>query len=110
MQNVGQIRPGIERKARAYDRMQGAKVGASMTVRATTWHGTVLAESDRTVLVEGNHYFPQADVMGEHLRQEQHSTHCTGRATPVTTTWWQGASAMRALRGTTPSPMRSLGD
>src|SRR5580704_10188444 len=28
-----------------------------MAIRAT-WKGAVLAESDRTVVVEGNHYFP----------------------------------------------------
>jgi hypothetical protein len=28
-----------------------------MTRRAT-WNGAIIAESDQTVLVEGNHYFP----------------------------------------------------
>lgn len=27
-----------------------------------TWNGTVIAESDDTVVVEGNHYFPQDAV------------------------------------------------
>ncbi len=27
-----------------------------------TWNGAVLAESDDTVLVEGNHYFPPASL------------------------------------------------
>ncbi len=27
-----------------------------------TWNGTLVAESDDTVVVEGNHYFPAADV------------------------------------------------
>ena len=30
-------------------------------IRAT-WNGTVIAESDDTVIVEGNHYFPLASV------------------------------------------------
>lgn len=47
-----------------------------MTVRAS-WHGTLLAESDRTLLVEGNHYFPMADVIAEHLVESQHSTFCS---------------------------------
>ena len=47
-----------------------------MTVRAS-WHGTLLAESDRTLLVEGNHYFPQADVVAEHLVKSEHSTFCS---------------------------------
>ncbi len=46
-----------------------------MTVRAS-WRGTLLAESDRTLLVEGNHYFPMADVMAEHLVTSEHSTFC----------------------------------
>ena len=45
-----------------------------MTVRAT-WHGTVLAESDRTVVVEGNHYFPVEDVRLDLL--EDSGTHTT---------------------------------
>ncbi len=27
-----------------------------------TWNGTVLAESDKTVVVEGNHYFPADSI------------------------------------------------
>lgn len=45
-----------------------------MTVRAT-WNGTVVAESDATVVVEGNHYFPPEAVRREHLEpSEQRST------------------------------------
>ena len=40
-----------------------------------TWHGAVLAESADTVVVEGNHYFPMADVHADHLRpSNSHST------------------------------------
>ena len=46
-----------------------------MTVRAT-WKGTTIAESDDTVLVEGNHYFPPADVESELLVKSPTSTHC----------------------------------
>ena len=46
-----------------------------MTVRAS-WNGAVLAESDRTVLVEGNQYFPPEDVMTELLEPSAGSTHC----------------------------------
>jgi len=35
-------------------------------IRAT-WNGTVLAETPRTVRVEGNHYFPPESVRHEHL-------------------------------------------
>lgn len=32
------------------------------------WNGAVIAESDDTVVVEGNHYFPLASVKREFLR------------------------------------------
>ena len=33
-----------------------------------TWNGTVLAESDDTVVLEGNYYFPPDDVDRHYLR------------------------------------------
>jgi uncharacterized protein (DUF427 family) len=43
-------------------------------VRAT-WNGTVLAESDDTVVVEGNHYFPPTSVRwGALTRSDRRST------------------------------------
>ena len=41
-----------------------------------TWNDTVLAESDRTVVVEGNHYFPLADVKREYLVESDTTTRC----------------------------------
>ncbi len=32
------------------------------------WNGTTLAESDKTIVVEGNHYFPP-DAVNKHLFQ-----------------------------------------
>ncbi len=46
-----------------------------MTVRAT-WNGTVIAESDRTVIVEGNHYFPEGDVKSAVLQPSDTHTTC----------------------------------
>jgi uncharacterized protein (DUF427 family) len=40
------------------------------------WNGAVLAESDRTILVEGNHYFPPNDVQTGFLEPSDASTHC----------------------------------
>jgi len=38
------------------------------------WKGAVIAESDKTVVVEGNHYFPRSSVKAEYLRpSETHS-------------------------------------
>jgi uncharacterized protein (DUF427 family) len=39
------------------------------------WNGTVLAESNDTVVVEGNHYFPPDALSREHF--EPSSTHTT---------------------------------
>ena len=39
-------------------------------------NGTVIAESDETVVVEGNHYFPPESVKTEFLQPTSHSTHC----------------------------------
>jgi len=41
-----------------------------------TWRGVVLAESDDTVVVEGNHYFPASRLRQECLRPSSHHTVC----------------------------------
>jgi uncharacterized protein (DUF427 family) len=39
------------------------------------WNGEIIAESDKTIIVEGNHYFPQESVKHEYLKETQtHST------------------------------------
>jgi uncharacterized protein (DUF427 family) len=40
------------------------------------WNGIVLAESEHTVLVEGDQYFPPEAVHWEHLRPSTTRTHC----------------------------------
>jgi uncharacterized protein (DUF427 family) len=40
------------------------------------WKGTVLAESDATVVVEGNHYFPRESIRQEHFRPSATRTTC----------------------------------
>ena len=40
------------------------------------WNGAVLAESDRTVEVEGNQYFPLGTIRREHLRESVTHTTC----------------------------------
>jgi uncharacterized protein (DUF427 family) len=40
------------------------------------WKGQVLAESDDTVVVEGNHYFPAAALRREHFRESATHTTC----------------------------------
>ena len=43
---------------------------------AATWNGETIAKSDATVIVEGNHYFPVADVDMKHLRPSDSHTTC----------------------------------
>ena len=40
------------------------------------WHNTVLAESDETVVVEGNHYFPPGSIRREYFRPSDTHTTC----------------------------------
>jgi uncharacterized protein (DUF427 family) len=41
-----------------------------------TYNGVVLAESDRTVMVEGNHYFPPEAVNRQYFRDSDRRTTC----------------------------------
>lgn len=45
------------------------------------WNGAVLAESDDTVVVEGNHYFPADSIRPEHFRPSNHETVCGWKGT-----------------------------
>jgi uncharacterized protein (DUF427 family) len=47
-----------------------------------TWNGTILAESNDGIVVEGNYYFPPASVYREYLRESRTHTTCfwKGRA------------------------------
>jgi uncharacterized protein (DUF427 family) len=40
------------------------------------WHDAVLAESNDTVVVEGNHYFPPDSIRGEYFRPSGTHTTC----------------------------------
>jgi len=58
-----------------------------MTVRAT-WNGKVIAESDETVVVEGNHYFPPQSVDRELLASSGTHTICS----------WKGEASYYTLQ------------
>jgi len=45
------------------------------------WNGAILAESDRTVVIEGNHYFPKDSVHAEYFRPSQTQTVCPWKGT-----------------------------
>ncbi len=57
-----------------------------MTIRAT-WNGAVLAQSDTTVVVEGNHYFPAEDVNDEFFESSDTQTVCP----------WKGTASYRTV-------------
>ena len=52
-----------------------------------TWNGTVIAESDDTVLVEGNHYFPESSLKREFIAFSNHKTSCA----------WKGQASYYSL-------------
>ncbi len=41
------------------------------------WNDVVLAASDDTVVVEGNHYFPMASLAREYVQESTHHTTCS---------------------------------
>ena len=52
-----------------------------------TWNGVVVAESDDTVLVEGNHYFPESALKRDHFTFSNHKTMCP----------WKGQATYQSL-------------
>jgi uncharacterized protein (DUF427 family) len=40
------------------------------------WNGTVIAESDDTVVVEGSHYFPESALKREYVTFSNHRSSC----------------------------------
>lgn len=61
--------PGSERIQHADDTIEETPVRA-------IWNGNVIAESDATVVVEGNHYFPADSVRWEMLVHSDHTSVC----------------------------------
>ncbi|HTI02999.1 MAG TPA: DUF427 domain-containing protein [Acidisoma sp.] len=46
-----------------------------------TWNGTVIAESDDIVTVEGNAYFPESSLNLDLLRRSDHTSVCPWKGT-----------------------------
>ena len=46
-----------------------------------TWNGAVLAESDATIVVEGNYYFPPDSVDPSYLRDSGRTSVCLWKGT-----------------------------
>jgi uncharacterized protein (DUF427 family) len=52
-----------------------------------TWNGAVIAQSDDTVVVEGNHYFPASALKREYVTFSNHRTTCQ----------WKGEASYHSL-------------
>jgi uncharacterized protein (DUF427 family) len=52
-----------------------------------TWNGATIAESDDTVVVEDNHYFPADSVRAEYLRDSDTHTTCP----------WKGLASYKSI-------------
>jgi uncharacterized protein (DUF427 family) len=52
-----------------------------------TWNGAVLAESDHTVVVEGNHYFPADSIVAEHFLDSATQSNCP----------WKGQASYKTI-------------
>jgi uncharacterized protein (DUF427 family) len=45
------------------------------------WQDTVIAESDDTVVVEGNHYFPRDAIVSRYFLESDHDSFCPWKGT-----------------------------
>ena len=45
------------------------------------WNGVVIADSQQTEVVEGNHYFPPQSIRAEYFRPSLTHTHCGWKGT-----------------------------
>ena len=72
------------------------------------WNGKVIAESEKTIVVEGNHYFPPEAIKSEYFQKNDHHTTCAwkglasyydvvvdGKANPSAAWYYPGAQGGR---------------
>lgn len=50
-------------------------------MRTATFNGVPIAQSDETVVVEGNHYFPPDSIAWDYFTKTDHSTVCPWKGT-----------------------------
>jgi len=49
--------------------------------KKAVWNDQILAESDRTIVIEGYHYFPAEDVQRQFLQNNPKQTFCPWKGT-----------------------------
>ena len=74
-----------------------------MTMRAI-FNGTVIAESDNTVVVEGNHYFPPDTIRSQYFTPSTTHTTCPWKGEASYYTVTVGDAASRDAAWTYPEP------
>ncbi len=52
-----------------------------------SWNGQVIAESDTTRVIEGNHYFPPESLVAEHFEDSATHTICS----------WKGEASYKTI-------------
>jgi uncharacterized protein (DUF427 family) len=52
-----------------------------LLIATATWNGRVIAQSDETEMVEGNHYFPPETINREFFRDSAESSVCPWKGT-----------------------------
>jgi len=50
-------------------------------MKKAIWNGVVIAESDETIVVEGNHYFPPSAINNEYFESNETHTVCPWKGT-----------------------------
>jgi uncharacterized protein (DUF427 family) len=61
---------------RVAERMGGGTAPTAGRTMQAVWNGAVLAESDRTVKLEGNHYFPPDSLNREYFADSRRKSVC----------------------------------
>jgi uncharacterized protein (DUF427 family) len=57
------------------------------SVMKAIWNGAVIAQSDDTVVLEGNHYFPESSLNRDYITFSNHHTMCA----------WKGQASYYSL-------------
>jgi len=56
--------------------IRNQEIAKDITMKAV-WQGVIIAESDDTIVVEGNHYFPLESIQSEYFRDSNHQSTCS---------------------------------